>query len=149
MLVAQGAEVRQLDVECTIREPKEDRLTVRVRHQQGPRLPVQDVRKDVELEVATLVVEVPVAKKCACLDVEGAGARMDDPFIAAIPDDRELAVGDVLDSKYVIEGLIGRGGMGTAYRALVANNFSATRCFILLLLDRRWVERRRRRRFVR
>jgi TonB family protein len=29
----------------------------------------------------------------------------------------ELVVGDVLDEKYLIEGLIGRGGMGTVYRA--------------------------------
>ena len=35
----------------------------------------------------------------------------------AVPDDGQLAVGDVLDSKYVIEGLIGRGGMGAVYRA--------------------------------
>ena len=39
--------------------------------------------------------------------------RMED----AMPDDGQLAIGDVLDSKYVIEGLIGRGGMGAVYRA--------------------------------
>ena len=34
-----------------------------------------------------------------------------------MPEDGQLTPGDVLDSKYVIEGLIGRGGMGTVYRA--------------------------------